>query len=236
MAHPTTWLNDFYSSSIAIPLSLVVLAAISLLSWKKRGHQIILALTLFLYARYLLWRGLYTLNTDDWACLLVNWTVYTAEAYAFVQIVLFAYHAWSPLERETVPLRRYPNVDIFVTVVDEPLSILRRTLIGCVNQDYPKDRYRVHVLDDGRRDEIHALAKSLNCEYLRRANRLHAKAGNLNHALQETSGEFIAIFDVDHVPTSSFLKDTVGFFQDEQVAFVQTPHHFYNPDVFQRNL
>jgi cellulose synthase (UDP-forming) len=231
-----TWFNHFYSSSVAVPLSLVVLAAISLLSWKKRGHQIILALTLLLYARYLLWRSLYTLNTGDWASLLVSWTVYTAEAYAFVQILLFAYHAWSPLERQPVPLRRYPDVDIFVTVVDEPLGILRRTLIGCVNQDYPKDRYRVHVLDDGQRDEIRALAASLNCGYIRRADRQHAKAGNLNHALQETSGEFIAIFDVDHVPTSSFLKDTVGFFQDEQVAFVQTPHHFYNPDVFQRNL
>ena len=104
MAHPTTWLNDFYSSSVAISLSLVALAAISLLSWKKRGHQIILGLTLFLYARYLLWRGLYTLNTDDWVSLVVSWTVYTAEAYAFVQIVLFAYHAWSPLERHPVPL------------------------------------------------------------------------------------------------------------------------------------
>jgi cellulose synthase (UDP-forming) len=231
-----TWFNHFYSSSVAVPLSLVVLATISLLSWKKRGHQIILALTLFLYARYLVWRGLYTLNTGDWASLLVSWTVYTAEAYAFVQILLFAYHAWSPLERQPVPLRRYPNVDIFVTVVDEPLAILRRTLIGCVNQDYPKDRYRVYVLDDGQRDEIQALAKSLNCGYIHRADRQHAKAGNLNHALQETSGEIIAIFDVDHVPTGSFLTDTVGFFQDEQVAFVQTPHHFYNPDVFQRNL
>ena len=67
----------------------------------------------------------------------------------------------------------------------------------------------------------------------RRADRQHAKAGNLNHALPETSGEIIAIFDV---PTCIFLKNTVGFFQDEQVAFVQTPHHFYNPDVFQRNL
>jgi cellulose synthase (UDP-forming) len=231
-----TWLNHFYNSSVAIPLSLAVLAAISLLSWKKRGHQVILALTLFLYARYLLWRGLYTLNTSDWASLLVSWTVYTAEAYAFVQILLFAYHAWSPLERRPVPLRRYPIVDIFVTVVDEPLSILRRTLIGCVNQDYPNDRYRVHVLDDGHQYEIRALAASLNCGYIRRADRQHAKAGNLNHAMQETSGEIIAIFDVDHVPTRSFLKDTVGFFQDEQVAFVQTPHHFYNPDVFQKNL
>ena len=117
-----TWLNHFYSTSVAVPLSLLSLAAIALLSWKKRGHQIILALTLFLYARYLLWRGLYTLNTGDWASLLVSWTVYTAEAYAFVQILLFAYHAWSPLERHPVPLRRYPNVDIFVTVVDEPLA------------------------------------------------------------------------------------------------------------------
>jgi cellulose synthase (UDP-forming) len=231
-----TWLNHFYSSSVAIPLSLCILAVISVFSWRKRGHQVILALTLFLYARYLLWRGLYTLNTGDWESLLVSWTVYTAEAYAFVQILLFAYHAWSPLERQPVPLLRYPNVDIFVTVVDEPLAILRRTLIGCVNQDYPKDRYRVYVLDDDQRDEIQALAKSLNCGYIRRADRQHAKAGNLNHALQETSGEIIAIFDVDHVPTGSFLKDTVGFFQDEQVAFVQTPHHFYNPDVFQRNL
>ena len=231
-----TWLNYFYNSSVAIPLSLVALAVVSLLSWKKRGHQIILVLTLFLYARYLVWRGLYTMNTSDWASLLMSWTVYTAEAYAFVQILLLAYHAWSPLERQPVPLRSYPIVDIFVTVVDEPLSILRRTLIGCINQDYPKDRYRVHVLDDGQRDEIRAVAASLNCGYIRRADRQHAKAGNLNHALQETSGEFIAIFDVDHVPTGSFLKDTVGFFQDEQVAFVQTPHHFYNADVFQRNL
>jgi cellulose synthase (UDP-forming) len=230
------WLDHFYHSSMAIPLSLVVLLAISLLSWKKRGRQIILALTLFLYARYLVWRGLYTLNTGDWASLLASWTVYTAEAYAFVQILLFAYHAWSPLQRQPVPLRGYPIVDIFVTVVDEPLSILRRTLVGCVNQDYPKDRYRVYVLDDGQRDEVRILAASLNCGYIRRNDRQHAKAGNLNHALQETSGEFLAIFDVDHVPTGSFLKDTVGFFQDEQVAFVQTPHYFYNLDIFQKNL
>ena len=95
------WFDHFYSSSVAIPISLIVLAAISLLSWRKKGHQVILALTLFLYARYLLWRGVYTLNTGDWASFLVSWTVYTAEAYAFVQILLFAYHAWSPLRTKT---------------------------------------------------------------------------------------------------------------------------------------
>ena len=46
-----TWLNQFYSSPVAIPLSLFILAVISVLSWRKRGHQVILALTLILYAR-----------------------------------------------------------------------------------------------------------------------------------------------------------------------------------------
>jgi len=231
-----SWLDRFHDASVAIPLSLIVLALVSLLSWRKRGHRVILALTLFLFARYLLWRGLYTLNTANWPSLLLSWTVYTAEVYAFVQILLFAYHAWSPRERQPELLRSYPTVDVFVPVVNEPLAILRRTLVGCVNQDYPRDRFRVHVLDDGNREEIKALAASLKCGYIRRTDRQHAKAGNLNHALGETSGEIIAIFDVDHVPMSSFLKDTVGFFQDERVGFVQTPHHFYNPDVFQKNL
>lgn len=231
-----SWIDQFYDSSVSIPLSLALLAVISLLSWKKMGRQVILALTLVLYTRYLFWRGVYTLNTEDWTSFLVSWTVYSAEIYAFVQIVLFAYHAWSPLERQPIPLRAHPMVDIFVTVVHEPLWILRRTLIGCINQKYPKDRFRVFVLDDGQRAEAQQLAASLHCGYVTREERQHAKAGNLNHALKETTGELVAIFDVDHVPAADFLHDTVGFFEDEQVAFVQTPHHFYNPDVFQKNL
>jgi cellulose synthase (UDP-forming) len=115
---PMNWINDFYNSSVAIPLSVIVLAVISLLSWRKQGRQIILVLTLFLYTRYLVWRGLYTLNTADWPSLLVSWTVYTAEVYAFIQVLLFAYHAWSPLVRKPVCLTGYPIVDIFVTGAD----------------------------------------------------------------------------------------------------------------------
>ena len=94
-----TWLDHFYSSSVAIPLSLLVLAIIGLLSWRKKWHQVILVLTIFLYVRYLLWRGLYTLNTGDWTSFLVSWMVYTAEFYAFVQILLFAYLEWNCIFR-----------------------------------------------------------------------------------------------------------------------------------------
>ena len=230
------WLDQIYGSSLAIPISLAVLATISLLSWRKKGRQIILALTLLLYARYLLWRGLYTLNTDDWAGLLISSMVLLAEGYGLVQLMFFTFQAWKPLERQSPPIKTYPTVDLFVTVVNEPLDILRRTLVGCTSQDYPSDRYKVYVLDDGHRQDVQSLAHSMGCRYFRREGREHAKAGNLNHALKQTSGELIAVFDTDHVPTSTFLRETVGFFENERVAIVQTPHHFYNPDIFQKNL
>ena len=231
-----SWINQFYDVSVAAPISLLALGLISLLSWRGKGRQAMLGLTLFLYARYLLWRGLYTLNTDDWAGTVMSGTLLLAEVYGLIQFIFFTVQAWNPIERKAQPILTYRTVDIFVTVVNEPLDILRRTLVGCTNQDYPAEKYRVYVLDDGQRDDVRALADSLGCGYLSRAKHTHAKAGNLNHALQHTSGELIAVFDTDHVPTSIFLRETVGFFENDRVAIVQTPHYFYNPDIFQKNL
>ena len=230
------WLQQLFTSSFALPLSLAILAMISLLSWRKKGRQIILALTLLLYVRYLVWRGLYTLNTDDWSGLMVSSMVLLAEAYGLVQLMFFVFQAWRPLERQSPSIKTYRTVDVFVTVVNEPLDILRRTLVGCVSQDYPRDKYKVYVLDDGHRQDVRDLAESMGCSYIAREGRDHAKAGNLNHALKQTCGEVIAVFDTDHVPTSAFLRETMGFFENTKVAIVQTPHHFYNPDIFQKNL
>ncbi|MEC4890371.1 MAG: glycosyltransferase [Nitrospira sp.] len=233
-------MDSFFSTPIAFGISGLVLAVIGLLLTQPHRQRWVLGLSLFLYLRYLVWRGLYTIPSDDLASLSIGWIVYLAELYGFCQFAFFTYQSWSPLERQPVPLTAYPivpTVDMMVTVVDEPLEILSQTLVGCLAQDYPKDRFRVYVLDDGHRPEVKTLAESLGCGYLRRSDRpRHAKAGNLNHALRLTDGDLIAVFDVDHVPTRAFLQDTVGFFTDPKVAIVQTPHHFYNPDIFQRNL
>lgn len=222
---------------MAFGISGLALFIIALLLKQHRGRRWVLALSLFLYARYLIWRLLYTIPTDDSISLTVGIITYLAELYGLVQSCFFTYQAWLPTERKPAPITTYPTVDIMVTVVNEPLPILRQTLIGCLAQDYPKDRFKVYVLDDGHRLESMELATALGCEYLARQDGLqHAKAGNLNHALGHSTGDLVAVFDVDQVPTRTFLKDTVGFFDDPSVALVQTPHHFYNPDIFQRNL
>jgi cellulose synthase (UDP-forming) len=103
--------------------------------------------------------------------------------------------------------------------------------------DYPGDKFKVFILDDGRRPEFARFAEQAGCGYMIRPDNKHAKAGNLNHAMTKTQGKLIAIFDCDHVPTRAFLQMTVGWFlRDAKLGMLQTPHHFYSPDPFERNL
>jgi cellulose synthase (UDP-forming) len=127
-----------------------------------------------------------------------------------------------------------PSVDILIPTYNEPNFILRRTVIGCQALEY--SHKKVYLLDDTRRPEVKELAEELGCEYLTRPDNLYAKAGNLNHAIAHIQGDLIAVFDADFVPTKNFLNRTVGFFQDSQVALVQTPQSFYNSDPIARNL
>ena len=127
-----------------------------------------------------------------------------------------------------------PSVDVFVPTYSEPVEMLRRTIIGCQAMEYPHKT--IYLLDDQRRPAMRALARELGCEYFDRPDNRHAKAGNLNHALPRTRGEFIICFDADFVPCRTFIERTVGFFRDPEVAMVQTPQNFFNEDAVTRNL
>ena len=164
-----------------------------------------------------------------------------AEFYAFITLVLGYFQTLRPLRRRPVPLagnpRHWPTVDVFIPTYNEPLSVVRATILGALALDYPNDKLQVIVLDDGRRKEFRDFAARVGVRYLTRNENAHAKAGNINHALRYTDGEYVAIFDSDHVPTSSFLQATLGWFlRDYRLGMVQTPHHFYSPDPFERNL
>ena len=139
-----------------------------------------------------------------------------------------------PLPEETTAEPFLPTVDILVPTYGEPLEVVGRCLRACVALDHPAKT--VWLLDDGGRPELRDLATELGCRYLAREERLHAKAGNLNHALPHGRGELIAVFDADVVPLETFLRRTLPFFRDPAVGFVQTPQHAMNADPVMRNL
>ncbi|BDV31127.1 glycosyltransferase [Microbacterium terricola] len=116
-------------------------------------------------------------------------------------------------------------VDVYITAYGEDLDTIRRTVAAAVAM---RGAHRTWVLDDGRSDALKDATAELGAWYIRRLSSNGAKAGNINHALSATTGEFFAVFDADFVPDPDFLVETVPFFTDDNVAFVQTPQAYGN--------
>jgi cellulose synthase (UDP-forming) len=165
----------------------------------------------------------------------------SAEAYAFLVLYLGYIQTIRPLHRPPIPLPKdleeWPHVDVLIPTYNEPLAVVRSTAFAAMNIDYPEEKLHVYLLDDGRREEFRKFCEEAEIQYITRKDNKHAKAGNINHALGLLSSPYVAIFDCDHVPTRSFLQVTLGWFQkDRKLGMLQTPHFFYSPDPFERNL
>jgi cellulose synthase (UDP-forming) len=132
----------------------------------------------------------------------------------------------------------FPPVDIFICTYDEPLEILERSILTALALDYPDAT--VWVLDDTRREWLRAYCAEAGARYITRADNKDAKAGNLNNGLAltaaQTNAPVILVLDADFAPRRDFLKRTVGLLSNPDVAVVQTPQFYYNPDPIQHNL
>lgn len=207
----------------------------------QRATLAIAILSLLVSTRYIVWRTTSTLEFDSPIGFFLGTGLYLAELYAWIILVLgFLQTSWQlprPVVEPEGPPEEWPTVDVYVPTYNETLEIVANTVYAAMDMDYPADRFRVFILDDGRRPEFQAFARQAGCGYLTRADNLHAKAGNMNAAMKKTDGELIAIFDCDHVPVRAFLQLSVGWFaKDPKLALMQTPHHFYSLDPVQRNL
>ncbi|WP_431224238.1 UDP-forming cellulose synthase catalytic subunit [Serratia sp. L9] len=201
----------------------------------------LIVLSLTVSCRYLWWRYTATLNWDDPVSLVCGLLLLIAETYAWVVLVLGYFQTVWPLNRQPVAMpadsSTWPVIDLMVPTYNEDLGVVKPTIYAALGIDWPKDKINIFILDDGNRPEFKAFAEEVGVRYIARPTHEHAKAGNINNALKYATGEFVTIFDCDHVPTRSYLQLTVGwFFKDKSLAMLQTPHHFFSPDPFERNL
>ncbi|MBB3773347.1 cellulose synthase (UDP-forming) [Angulomicrobium tetraedrale] len=223
-------------------------------------RMIALALGTAIVLRYVYWRTTSTLPPiTELGNFTIGFMLYIGEMYSVFMLFLSLFVVSSPMpERKAPPIPEgeVPKVDIFVPSYNEDPDLLASTLSAALSIDYPVDRFTVWLLDDGgtdqkceqddsvkaleaqkRRVELQRICDGLGCRYLTRARNEHAKAGNLNNGLKHSDGDLVAVFDADHAPTRDFLKQTVGYFLEQENLFlVQTPHFFINPDPLERNL
>ncbi|HEX3967764.1 MAG TPA: UDP-forming cellulose synthase catalytic subunit [Edaphobacter sp.] len=222
------WL-DRSSSSYLITLTLLL---VSVFSTFRYGYWRYATTGRFLFAPGSAWRKL---DVFFIALLLL------AETYAFLTLFLGYLQTLWPLRRIPVALpddpESWPAVDLLIPTFNEPLSLVKFTALAAMNIDWPADQLNVYILDDGKREEFRKFAEDAGIGYMTRETNEHAKAGNINNALASLDSPYVAIFDCDHVPTRSFLQITLGWFlRDDKLGMLQTPHHFYSPDPFERNL
>ena len=132
----------------------------------------------------------------------------------------------APLATDQMQLEGVPvSVDVFITTYGEPVETIRATATAARAM---RGKHETWILDDGRSPEVEALAAALGVHYLTRPDNEGAKAGNINHALSRTSGDYFVILDADFVPSPDLLVETIPFFAQEKVAFVQTPQVYGN--------
>jgi cellulose synthase (UDP-forming) len=211
-----------------------------------RGLAALAAIGLAL--RYIWWR--YTLSLPDPAEQNLPqqiWTwlfLITETAAGMTSIAMLAWMSrWRSRSEEA---DRCPNspllvapVDVFIATYNEPFDILERTIVSATCIQHPD--LRVWVLDDGARHWVRELADELGVHYICRVKGLHAKAGNINNGLAHALStgrrpEFILLLDADFTVSRNILQRTLGLLEAEDVAIVQTPQHFFNPDPIQSSL
>lgn len=209
--------------------------------------QILAVAALVVGANYIRWRWMASLNYDAlWYAV----PLVIAETLAYCGTILFTINLWQVrdvkrrppprdirqcLEVDDAIASRPVKVDLFIATYSEDTELVRLSIQDAkrVTYPFPLD-YRIHVLDDGKRPEMRRVAEQEGVNYLSRENNIGFKAGNLRNGLEHTDGDFIVICDADTRVFPSILTDTLGYFRDPSVAWVQTPQWFYDLPAGQR--
>ena len=130
-----------------------------------------------------------------------------------------------------------PRVTIQLPIYNE-MYVADRLIDAVCLVDYPRELLEIQVLDDST-DETTKVAEravrrnadeGIDIKYIHRTDRTGYKAGALEAGLKVATGEFVAIFDADFLPTADFLQRTIQYFSDPKVALVQARWGHINQD------
>ena len=211
--------------------------------WRESLWQFLATLTVMIGGWYLWWRWTHSLNPDAmWFAV----PMVLAETLAFFGLLLFIYNLWKdqPVRIPDPPATvgetagqgaviedpgRPIAVDLFFATYNEDPELVRLGIrdARAIRYPHPID-IRIHVCDDGRRPAMREVCEQEGVGYITRATNEGFKAGNLRHAMERTSGDFLVILDADTRPFPTILERTLRHFRDPRMAWVQTPQWFYD--------
>ena len=224
---------------LIISITLLILTFIISI-FKPSFRKLLIFTNAIISILYILWR-VTTIPTNNFISFILGITLYSAELLGLISFLIFQFlftkkYKLIPKSLKDFKDGQVPTVDVLICTYNEPLELLKKTIVASKNLNYPKDKFKVYVCDDGKRNELKELCKLYDVNYITRNDNKGAKAGNINNAINIISGDLFAVLDADMIPKKEFLNRTVGYFSNKNTAFVQTPQVYYNQDMYQYNL
>jgi cellulose synthase/poly-beta-1,6-N-acetylglucosamine synthase-like glycosyltransferase len=122
------------------------------------------------------------------------------------------------------------KVSVIIPIHNVPPSVLEETLKGFDKQSYANTE--IWVGDDSTdynlRKKCEVICGKYNVNYFYAEN-YKLKAGMLNLVIPKTEGDYIAFFDVDHIPTKHILTKFVSILEEyPEYEFIQAKYAFRN--------
>jgi cellulose synthase (UDP-forming) len=203
-------------------------------------YQFFAVISIVIGGWYIHWRWTDSIN---WDAMWFSIPLVIAETCAYIGLIIFTINIWKTEDTPITPppqsikecsdnpevVDRPISVDIFIATYNEDPELVRLSIQDAKGIRYPHPiDTQISVLDDGKRPEMKQVADEEGVGYITRNNNIGFKAGNLRNAMEQTFGDFIVICDSDTRPFPTFLERTLGYFRDPNVAWVQTPHFFYD--------
>ncbi|HLL93856.1 MAG TPA: glycosyltransferase, partial [Spirosoma sp.] len=136
------------------------------------------------------------------------------------------YHYWVIVPATPPPSIKTWTVDVLTTYCrGEPQDMVVHTLRAIQNLTYPHTTYLCDEADDPYLKQVCA---EMGIQHVTRQEKTDAKAGNINNALRQATGEVCLVIDPDHVPAPDFFDHILPFFEDAAVGFVQCVQAYSN--------
>lgn len=146
--------------------------------------------------------------------------------FRLIKIAHEWYHYWGISAPEIPERTREWTVDMLTTFVPgEPYEMTVKTLEAMVAVTYPHTTY---LCDEGDDPYLKKVCKDLGVVHVTREIKVNAKAGNINNALKQATGEITIVLDPDHIPAPNFIDRVLPYFENEEIGYAQCVQAYYN--------
>jgi cellulose synthase (UDP-forming) len=191
--------------------------------------------------RYLYWRFTETLSHSFNADFVLGFCLCAAELYLWLLLMLRAIKGMCPITTTQFSLPNdtndWPSVDVLILGGEHSRATIEKAAVAALAFDWPKNSISIKILDDISRSDIADLAQTMGIKYGAYPDNTNGKAGCINRALAEATGELLAVVDCTQTLDKNFLQLVSGWFvQSPSLGMLQTPVHFLAPAPKSNNL